>query len=350
VIAPSFISSASLSNETLRSISRNQERLLTAQIELSTGRLADAGLVLGAKTGYLVNLRQEHNGLEALFGSNVLAASRLLAAQASMKSIDDVAQSFLSTLLRAQSTTFAPEALQSDAKAALMTVIDRLNTTHNGEYVFSGTNTNVPPLANYSGSPAPSSKVAVDNAFFAEFGLVQTDPDVGSISQSAMSAFLDGALATEFEETGWSNSWSAASNRNIEARISRHELIETSTNANEQAFRKLTRALIMVSDLGFENLNEGARQAIISKAVQSVGEAIGEIAERQSVLGIAQERIAQANEQNTLQRNILTKSISDLESVDSAELSTRISQLTINIETAYTLTRRMFDLSLMRYL
>ena len=58
------------------------------------------------------------------------------------------------------------------AKAKLTALIDQMNTNAGGAFIFAGINTDVKPLTDYYDSPAPASKLAVDNAFVTEFGPV----------------------------------------------------------------------------------------------------------------------------------------------------------------------------------
>jgi flagellar hook-associated protein 3 FlgL len=106
----------------------------------------------------------------------------------------------------------------------------------------------------------------------------------------------------------------------------------------------------MVGDLGFEMLNDEAKQVVIEKAIEEVGAAIAGITAEQSELGVTQERVAASSELIGLQKTLLTKSIGEMEYVDPAEVSTRLSELLTQVESAYAITRRLHELSLLNYL
>ncbi len=106
-----------------------------------------------------------------------------------------------------------------------------------------------------------------------------------------MQAFLDGPFSDLFEDPAWATDWSSASDQNVKSRISPSELIETSSNANNVAIRKLAKAYAMVADLGIQNLNQAAYQTVVDTAVRIAGEAVQDLAKEQSRLGTAQERI-----------------------------------------------------------
>jgi flagellar hook-associated protein 3 FlgL len=106
----------------------------------------------------------------------------------------------------------------------------------------------------------------------------------------------------------------------------------------------------MVSGLGFANLNDGAKQVIVSAARGLTADAIGSLTNIQSFLGVTQQRVTDSNDQIDAQVTFLTKSIDNLENVDSTEVATQLSQLSTALEAAYSVTNRLHNLSLMNYL
>lgn len=350
MITPTTISTASISDETRLSIARLQARLVEAQKELTTGRHADVGVTLGGNTGTAVALRQEQTQLQSILDSNKIVATRMTASQASLQTISTTAQNFLSSLLGARSSSSSTQTVVQDAKSGLQALIGALNTSLDGQYLFAGINSDVKPFDDYFGTPPPASQQGIATAFLAKFGVAQSDPSVSSISATALGNFLDNEFSAEFADPNWGSAWSEASDKNVRNRISRSELVETSANANQQPFRTLMSALTMVSDLGFGNLNESAQQTLLDKAIALVGNAVTGIANIQGGMGLTQQRVTASNDQIDLQKSLLTTSIDGLESVDPTEVSTRLSALMTQMETAYALTNRIHSLSLLDYL
>jgi hypothetical protein len=70
----------------------------------------------------------------------------------------------------------------------------------------------------------------------------------------------------------------------------------------------------------------------------------------QGQIGIIQQRVEGASERVSMQIDLFKLNIHDLEGVDPFEASTRISSLMTQIETSYTLTARIQQLSLVRFL
>lgn len=350
MIYPSYISTSALSFDTRSAITKTQQQLVEAQTELSTGKHADLGLSLGAATGLSVAMRQEQTQLQAVRDSNALVASRLTATQNSLQNISDLAQNYLAALVHARGNPGSPSTVVAEAKTGMQALADRLNTNFDGQFLFAGINADVRPTEDYFANPAPVNRQSIASAFLAQFGFNQSSAAAGSITQSAMQNFLDGSFANQFSDVNWASNWSAASDRNVRSRVSRTELQETSTNANEQAFRDLTAAFTMVSDLGFENLNDNARAAVLDKAVKFTGNAIAGVATIQSGLGVTQERLSTSSTVLDVQLKHLGTAIDSLESVDPNEAATRLSTLMNQIEVAYSITKRVHDLTIMNYL
>lgn len=350
MITGSFISTSALTTETRLSIARLQKSLIEAQTELSTGRHADVGLKLGGKTGTAVALRQEQARIESIISSNQLVSTRLKTSQVGLDAILSGAETFLAALVRAQSNPDEVQSVVQDAKAGLEAVLGTLNSSLDGQYVFAGINSDVKPFESYFSASTPASRQAIADAFQARFGMSQDDPAVADIPAADIADFLDNQFAAEFADPSWGANWSAASDQNVRNRISRTELVTTSANAGQQPFRDLISALTMVADLGFENLNEQARQEILGKAIEKVGGATKGVINIQAELGLTQQRVTSSIDLLTLQKNLVVTSIGTLEEVDDTEVSTRLAQLLTQMETAYALTKRISDLSLINFL
>lgn len=345
-----FIASSAVSGAVRASLMKLQTKLAQAQKEVTTGRLADVGLSLGFKTGQAVSLRQEHTRLVSITETNGLVASRLDASQAALAALAKGAQSFLGQLIAARDSDATPQIIEGQARAALAAFADLANSNFNGAALFAGVNTDVKPIAGYTSSPPSANAQAVATAFSTAFGISQSDPAVANIAPAAMQAFLDGAFAGLFDPAAWASTWSTASDQNMKSRISTSELVETSVNANDEAFRKLASAYTMLADLGTSDLNLETYRTVVDTATRVVGEALDGITALQASLGTAQARIENANDRMSIEIDIMANHIGALEGVDPYEASSRLSTLLSQIETAYATTARIQRLTLLDYL
>jgi flagellar hook-associated protein 3 FlgL len=345
-----FISTSSISAATRQSLMRVQQELADSLKEMNTGRLADVGKTLGYRTGETISLRQEHLRLNTIVETNSLVATRIKTTQSTIDNLVDNAQDFSKQLLGYRIGGTNALGAQTDAQSRLDGFLDQMNRSFGSGYLFAGVNSDVKPLTDYYDTPPSASRQAVANAFFTQFGITQSDPAVANISAGDMQNFLDTTYANLFADPAWGTDWSAASSENMRSRISTSELIETSTNANETAFRKLAMAYTMVADLGTANLGQPAYEVVIDQATKIINEAIQGLGDVQSKLGISEQRVKDASERMTVQIDILETHVNSLEAIDPNEAATRVTALLTQMETSYALTARIMNLSILNYL
>jgi flagellar hook-associated protein 3 FlgL len=345
-----FISTSSISAATRSSLAKVQQQLAQAQTEMTTSRHADVGQALGYRTGQSISLRQEHSRLTTIVETNTVVATRLNTTQQTLQNLVDNAQAFIGQVLASGNDGADATVVKGQAESSLDAFLNAMNMALGDSYLFAGVNTDVKPLADYFETPAPASRTGVANAFFAAFGVTQSDPAAANITSADMQTFLDGAFADLFDDPSWTTDWSSASTQNVRNRISTNELIETSVNAGETAFRKLAQAYTMVADLGLENLNDDTFKTVLNQAMGIASEAIQELGKVQSKLGVAQQRVSDASERMSIQIDILTTQVNALETIDPNEAATRVSALLTQIEASYALTARLMNLSILNYL
>jgi flagellar hook-associated protein 3 FlgL len=344
------ISTFAITNATREARVNLQIKLAMGQKEATTARHADVGLSLGYLTQRTVSLRQDLDRLKTFKDTNSISNSRLELSQTSLEGLGDAAQQFLATLQAARSARSSAGVAVTDATAKLTSFTATLNTAVNGAYIFAGVNTDVKPITEYFSDPPSAGRTAVESAFIAEFGVAQSDPGAAAITGAQMSAFLDGAFSDLFLGAGWTTTWSSASDQNISSRISTNERIETSANANAGAFRSLAAAYTMISDLGIQELSTDAYTTVIDKAIAVVGQAISDLTTLRAGLGTSEERIKAANDRIDIQVTLMSEHITLLEGVDPYEATANVNALLTQIETAYALTARLQNLSLINHI
>lgn len=345
-----YVATHTVTNATRLQVLRMQEELTSLQKEVVSGRSADIGLSLGARTGQVVSLRQEHAGLRSMIDANALVSSRLQATQSAVANMSEDAQAFLAVLVDARGNPISAALAPEHAAVKLDAFVGRLNSTHRGEYLFAGINSDVKPVAAYTTEPPSAAKLAFDNAFVARFGFAADDPAAAGIGGADMRDFLANEFAALFDDASWSASWSSASDQEIRSRISSSELVTSGATANAEPVRQLAMAYAMVAELGGSSLSSDALGAVMDAAVSHVGEALQGLRETQARLGSTEEAVANASERMSIQLNVLATHIGTLENVDPYEASTRIGRLLTQIETSYALTARLQQLSLLNYL
>ncbi|MBB4095093.1 flagellar hook-associated family protein [Ochrobactrum pecoris] len=329
-------------------VAKNKAEMLKAQQEATTGTVFDVGLSLGSKSGQTVSLRKEYDRLSVLTDMNKLLQQRMNATQTAAGTIIENTQNFLGDLTGANNTAESAATIAKSAKSILNSVTGLLNTSYNGEYIFAGVNTDVKPVADYTEGSA--AQTAVRQAFQTHFGFAIDDPQVANITGDEMKAFLEGDFADEFNDANWAANWSDASDTVIKSRISPTETADTSISANADGFRKTIMSAVMVAEFATIGLNSSAFEALTHQAMQTTTTAITETTSEQTTLGLAQSRTEAATTRIAAQQKILNQSVLNLEEVDPYEAATRVNALKTQIETSYSLTVQLQNMSLLNYL
>lgn len=345
----SFVSSQGIADSVRSHLMRMQAEITKLEKEVVSGRVADSGLALGARTGQSVSLERDIDRLGGIVDSNALASSRLSATQSGLESLTELAQNFLKTMTAAVSDAVDPSISKSEAATLVTTMTGVLNSNLNGENLFAGVNTDVVPINDFfaAGSPA---QAAMANAFQTYFGFAYTDPAANTVDATQMGDFLANVIEPQFMGADWTTNWSNATDETITARISLTESTSASVSANVDGVRQLAMAGATVAFFFGGNLNSDAQNAVLKFATSKAGEANANIALVASQTGIIEQRISDASDRLQKQIDIFKGKVSNLVEIDPYEASTRVSTLLSQIETAYTLTNRLRQLSLVNYL
>lgn len=347
----SFISNLAMQNSMRLTIGRGQNEVQKLQQEIVTGRHADIGIALGAKTANSVSLNQDVKRLNGIIDSNALVTQRLSSSQAALDLMADSAQQMMEAFITAHGSDDANRLLiaQRDIETALGAFTIAVNTSSNGEYLFSGINTNTKPVEDYLAAGS-ANKAAFDATFFGYFGFAQNDPAAATITIAQMDDFLINVLEPDFTGAGWNANWSSASDTNVSSRIMRNEVVDSSINANTSGMRTFALAAVIGVEMLNSPITSEVRAFLNSRAIEYAGSAVTGIDNERSTLGVSENRITKANTALEAQIRIITLHLSDVEGVDAYEASTRMNSLLAQVETSYSLTARIQQMSLMNYL
>ena len=345
----SFISSSAIQNAMRLTIRQAQNQMTKASTEATTGVYADIGVSLGGNAARSVDFNREVDRIDSIKSSNSLVNARMESSQLGLSKMKDVGDGLVSKLTALQGSKDPGSitvAIQS-ATSALSTMMDTANTMVNGEYLFSGINTDVQPLTDKTAATS-ADIVTKLNAYAA--GL--TKP-VNQLTGAEMDTFITTQVEPMFSQANWTNpatGWSQASNQNMTSRISNSEVIESSTNANSEGMRYFALASVMTSALLGQNLSADAMSKVSSKAISYTTKATTGLVTQASQLGLSQERVKKSNDALDAQSNIIKNKLVDLQGVDPYEASTLVKTLETQLETAYTIVSKIQQLSLVNYL
>ncbi|PDT18369.1 flagellar biosynthesis protein FlgL [Rhizobium sp. J15] len=345
----SFISSSAIQNAMRLTIRQAQNQMTKATMEATTGVYADIGVSLGGNAARSVDFSREVDRIDSIKSSNSLVTARMESSQLGLSKMKDVGDGLVSKLTALQGSRDPGSitvAIQS-ATSALSTMMDTSNTMVNGEYLFSGINTDVQPLTDKTTATSAAIVTAL-NTYAAGLG-----KPVNQLTGAEMETFITGTVEPMFSEANWTDpttGWSQASSQNMTSRISNSEVIESSTNANSEGMRYFALASVTASALLSQNLSTDAMSTVSKKAISYTTKATTGLVTQASQLGLSQERVKKSNDALDAQSNIIKNKLVDLQGVDPYEASTLVKTLETQLETAYTIVSKIQQLSLVNYL
>ena len=327
-------------------IADGQRRLSQAQAESASGRHYDIGLALGAQTGGDIAIRLHLASLEEDVTRANLASVRADTVQTSLSGLSNLADRFRSTLTGARNSGDGRTLSASLARSSLDALRDSLSVSQEGQYLFSGTATDTPPLVAYDNGP----RQAVIDAFQASFGFPPDDPAAAGLSADDVSSFLDGTFAAQFSGSAWTSTWSRASDEVPTFRTQSGSRATLTTTANAPFAQMLAQAFTIMDVLGSSKINQAAFTSSVDKSLAIVSEAQVQVGEEQARLGIGQALVKDTRSGLEQRKTSLTTALSSLENVDPYEAATRVNLLMNQLESSYALTGRISRMSLLTYL
>jgi flagellar hook-associated protein 3 FlgL len=347
----SFVSNLAVQNAMRLTIQQGQEELLKLQTEVSTGRHADVGLELGSSTARSVNLQRELARLETLVDTNAVVTQRLASSQEALGTMAEAAEQVRNTLVTFKGNDSVDQlsVQKTEIESAMSLFTASANTSFNGEFLFAGINTDVKPFEDYAASGS-AAKTTFDDAL-ATYMSANGISSMSDFDQAQMEDFITNTLEPLYtDDTQWATDWSAASSQNMTSRISTSEVVQSSTNATTTGFRMFALASVISSELMDEEIGSDVRAYIGEASLGYVEQAITGLTAERSTLGISEARVEKANTSLEVQIKLINTHITDLEGVDTYDASTRMNTLLTQMETSYTLTGRIQQLSLIDFL
>ena len=327
---------------------RGEAALARASTELTTGRLADPGLALGAATGRLAALDAAVADLTAARAANGVARTGLDAMQASLAGMREAADTLTANLLTAATAGTDPaRALVAESAAGLLSsVVGHANVTVAGTHLFGGERSGTAPVADPATDPI--ARATVHDAFVAAFGHPIDDPATASIDAEAMGSFLR-ALEGNFE-TIWSVRWGGAPPAERLVRSEPGAVMRVPVTHHDPGLRELVLATLIAERFADAPLGEAARDAALDRAAHLAGSAVARLDEASGRLGVVAERLERSDRAMAAREAVVAQAWGGMVGVDPTEAAARVQALATEVETSLAVTARVSRLSLLNYL
>lgn len=303
--------------------------------ELASGHTADLPRHLKGNYSYLGDLERS---LRVLSGFNTAANEARLFTGAMQSALDLVqtSTSDLSSVLITASTVTLPEAftaMSTKAHGEFDTLVSALNTNIAGRTLFGGTRTDAAALAS-----ADDIMTAVKSAI------------AGEVTLSGILAAFD----TWFDAPGGgfaTMAYQGAMTGLSPFHLGEGKTIDLDLRADNDAIRAMLKSTAVAAVASDPTL--GYPPELQAQLLTAAGEAIfsgqGDLTRIRADLGYAEERIDEIATRIAAERTSLEYAKGELIAVDPYETATRLESVQFQLESLYTATVRLSQLSLVEY-
>lgn len=327
--------------------SQLQLQLDRAQHEAVHSRVYDVETHLGTQNSRHISLLSDIERLGRIVDTNSLTKSRLDVSLDGIASVGETGQGLMASLTVAMGQQVDPSVTAKAGVSAMDTMSSILNTTLNGQHIFGGVNGGQQVINDFE---TGGGKAALEAAFTTHFGFPKTDPAAAALSGSDMRNFLDTVVEPMFSGADWTTYFSNATDEVVTARIGFNQTVDGTASANEQGFRDVFFVAATMATFFEGSVSGNARAAAAERGLEVVNRGVGELSSLQGRVGYVTNIVNEATDRLTRQIDSLTLASDDMVSVDPYEAASRVNELLTQIETSYTLTGRMQQLNLLRYL
>lgn len=190
----------------LRELITSQKRQVDqASMELATGLKQDVFTGRGSAPSQSLEARARMSANDSYKVANSTLATKLDVTSKTLNDVRTTAADFLGILISGDLAGTNRETLQNSAKSALETIVNKLNTSYSGEYLFSGTSTdqaavvlNSDYTTTYTGGTGTMSS-RIDDTTVLNHGIRADDPAITSIMETLTSIISTDLNSMDYE-------------------------------------------------------------------------------------------------------------------------------------------------------
>ncbi len=303
--------------------------------EMSTGKVRDVAQHLHGDYSHLLGLEHSLERLDAFRTATAEAKLFTDAIQLSLEtfsdSVSDVSGSLLAFGTANQTVTHDQASVR--ARNELDTMVSALNTRAGGRSLFSGTATDVSPLA--------SAETLLSTLRTESAGL----PTISDIRQAAEDWFNDPA---GFDAVIYNGSTNALA----PMQISENDRVDVSISAIDPALKAAIRGVAvaaLASDPAL-NIPETQRNGLFRELGVALANSGDETTKLRARIGTAEARIEQAETRNAAARTTSEYARNTLIAADPYETAAQLQTVQFQLESLYSVTVRNAGLSLVNFL
>ncbi|WGW04634.1 flagellin [Tropicibacter oceani] len=314
---------------------RLREEMDKLAVEVSTGLTKDTGKHLGGDLTGLMAIDRSLSKLDAYRVNTTEAAYLTSTMQTTLDEMQTRTQTLSGTLIAADLTTSGEllSTMSEDAKSAMGQVLNGMNRSVAGRFLFSGTATDRAAVA------------GLDEMMIELRTAVAGQTDLAGI-EAALDVFFD--AGGTFETTIYQGSATGLA----PMRLSENETASVDIRATDPVFRELLKPLAMAALAadGTLGLDSTVQSELLATAGRDLLGAQKPLVELRAGLGSLEARIEETQTRNSAERTATSLAKLDLVGTDQYETAARYETIRSQLESLYTITARSQRLSLAEYL
>ncbi|WP_323993149.1 flagellin [Nguyenibacter sp. L1] len=330
----------------------------TLSWETSAGTLSETYAGLGSTRSTAISLTPQITQVGAWQANITNAQTNLTVTATALTQLVSQAQSMATSLVGISGTT-SPGAVTSVAAQAASTLTELqsvLNTSSGSGYVFSGNDSNTPPingnmpLANSALAAQISSIVgtlgsAGASSVMADATTAASDPSLSVFSPSL--SVSPGAAA------GLQRSVVTGDNSSIAVGIVATQGTATSSASSTSTgspIRDLMRDMMIMSSMKNMSPSTSGFSDLVNQLNASLTTTIGQLTDMESTVGVTQDGLTSQSTLLTSVQSMLTTQLSNARDADIASVATETSELNTRLEASYILVSDMKNMTLANYI
>ncbi|WP_208350505.1 flagellin [Pseudaestuariivita rosea] len=304
--------------------------------ELASGQKSDIAKAVGGDFRALAGIENSLRALDSFKLITTEAEQYAGTMQRTLGLVQTMSEDMWATLSTSDdlNSDAATQAVSQDAKGKLQSVISAINTPSSVGTVFSGATTNGPALA--------SADVILD-----ELRAVVASETTAAGVKAAIDNWFD-ASGGGFETQGYLGSTTSKSG----FKVGSSEVINLDIKADEPEIRDVLKGLSLAALAG-DGLTltppDNSRD-LFDMARGELGAANNGLVKLRSDVGRVEAGIENASVRNEAEKTALEMSLNHLTSIDPFETATRLQETQTQLETLYTVTARLSQLTLVDFL
>lgn len=294
-------------NTLVQYMMRAEAKVATEQVRSSTGLNSTDYKGIASDSGRLVNLESHYKRLEQYVDEGEVVNGRIQTMYDSVGGMADLASRLSALITGLQGDNAAGvEGVTAEAGELMQEFAALLNTQQEGRYLFSGGRTDQPAV------------------------------DVDSATYAAMTTVPSTADTSYYQGDSTIAHYQAADDL----------ILSYGVTADQPAFEKALRAFNLIANLTTTPVDND----VLDEASQLASDATDGLAVTQAKLGATSASLERTIDRHVDEQLVLQTHVDDIRSVDLAESTTRLSQLTASLEATMSLMNSLEENSLTKYL